>query len=265
MLLRNIDAYRIWAPDNVLWTEWAKPVAFMNIHAAVPDGLELPELKWISQAHPSTAVIVDLPGKDGVLEGLALARKGYRPVPLYNGVSYNDASKMIVPVQEIEKALYAGADELLPGLRISPDAPPAFLLDSNRMTGRAAPGRYDNRWTVFPQDMPSAAYLISKGIRNVIVRVAKAESGSENISYNTSGLPFLSSSKIQSDLEYVLYKYQSLGIAIYKTDGISHEQITVSKPSKLKSWFYRLSVIMGLTRNLAGGFGGIVPEPSRGG
>ena len=30
-------------------------------------------------------LIVDLPGKMGVLEGLGLAKLGYRPLPLYNG------------------------------------------------------------------------------------------------------------------------------------------------------------------------------------
>lgn len=81
----NIETYKIWAPNGALWTEWAKPVLFAN----TPKGsfeLQIPKLKWIAQTDYTTAIIVDLPGKEGVQEGLALARLGYRPVPLYNGV-----------------------------------------------------------------------------------------------------------------------------------------------------------------------------------
>ena len=49
-----------------------------------------------------------------------------------------------------------------PGLAAT-HAPPAFLLDSDRMKAPAPdPGRFDNRWLVFPQDFPSAAFLRSR-------------------------------------------------------------------------------------------------------
>ncbi|MCL2799515.1 MAG: hypothetical protein FWD54_04510 [Endomicrobia bacterium] len=241
-MLSNVEVYKIWAQDNALWTEWVKPVSFANMRRKNFEGLSIPKADWVLQSDRSAAIIVDLPGKDGVLEGLALAHIGYRPVPLYNGVRYYNASKMIVPVHEIEDALYNGAVELS-GLRISLDAPPAFLLDSNRMSGRVISGEYDNRWSIFPQDMPSASYLIGKGIRNVIVRT----------------------DIMRNDLEHILYKYQSLGITIYMDDGVIRRAVKVSKPSKFRNLFYRFSVIMGLRRNPAGGFGGMVPEESSGG
>ena len=242
-MFSNVEVFKIWAPDNALWTAWAKPVSFMNLEQIAFEDLMVPQADWATQSDPTAAIIVDLPGKDSVLEGFALARRGYRPVPLYNGVCYSSVStRMAVPMREIGAALFDCARELST-LRLPHDAPPVFLLDSNRMETRALPGDYDNRWSVFAQDMPSASYLVSKGINKVIVR----------------------SDKIRDDLEHVLYRYQSLGLMIYKQDGEDLREITVSKPSKFKSMLYRFSVIMGLKRNPAGGFGGMVPEPGSGG
>ncbi len=243
----KLEVYKIWAPDNVLWADWVKPIAFVNMESNLPDPLHIPTLNWITNSRPyqATAIIVDLPGKESVEEGLALARVGYRPVPLYNAVSNRGPQKMVVPMQEIEKALYDGAEELQRlNMNIGTYALPAFLLDSNRMKGFKTYGDFDNRWSIFAQDMPSASYLISKGIQNIIVRT---------------------DSTIQSDLEHILYRYQSAGITLFTYDGIERKQRTVNKPSKFKAWFYRFGVMMGLRRNSAGGFGGIIPEPGSGG
>lgn len=242
-MLNKLEVYKIWAQDDALWTPWAKPVSFVKMKPMMlPDTLKIPQAPWVSNAEPSTAVIIDLPGRQGVLQGLALASLGYRPVPLYNGVSYHNIHRTVVPVHEIENALYYGAFELR-GMRLNLDAAPAFLLDSNRMTGHLSEGRFDNRWSVFAQDMPSASYLISKGINNIIVRT----------------------DNIQSDLEHILYRYQSHGIIIYKADASNRIKITVSKPSKFKKLLYRFFVTIKLRRNSAGGFGGLIPESSGGG
>ena len=234
----NIEAYKLWAPIGVQWTEWVKPVLFANMPPESFLGQpEIPELKWMSFADRATAIIVDLPGKEGALEGIALARIGYRPVPLYNGVCETGFLGVAVPAHEIVDVLYGFASEL-PRLNIRADAPPAFLLDSKRMREYRQPGGYDNRWCVFPQDMPSAAYLASKGIRSVIVRT----------------------DKVQNDLAHILYRYQAQGIAISMSDGINQKRITVSKPSWFKSVLYRFCVILRLRRNSAGGFGGEIPD-----
>ena len=166
----------------------------------------------------------------------------YRPVPLYNGVCGPSASSSIVKANDIVAALYKGADELR-RLNIRPDAPPAFLLDSNKMkeTGKQ-PGKYDNRWCVFPQDMPSASFLTKNGIKKIIVR----------------------SDAIQNDLSHILCRYQERGIPIFLCNEYLKE-IVVSKPSRFKSLIYRYKVILGLTRNAAGGFGGSIPEPMQNG
>jgi hypothetical protein len=184
-------------------------------------------------------IIVDLPGKLGVEEGLSLAQSGYRPVPLYNGV-VAPSGHTAISTFEIATALYVGAD-MLNGLSIVPNAPPAFLLDYSRMIGTGKiPGSFDNRWSVFPQDMPSAAFLLKRGIKEIIVH----------------------SEKIQDDLAHVLLRYQEQWINISLYDGTETKELTVKKPSWFKKLYYRFKVTMGLTRNPVGGFGGVVPQSS---
>lgn len=238
----NLEAYKVWAPDDALWTQWAKPVLFMGPAEMSYTELQIPEAGWMQGLEGQTMLIVDLPGPSGVIESLALARLGYRPVPLYNGVD-GRASSMIVKVGEIATALFDGAD-ILKTYNISPEAPPVFMLDSNRMNGNGKrPGTYDNRWCVFPQDMPSAAFLKNAGIRRVIVR----------------------SAGIQNDLSHILLRYQKEGIVICLCTGAGEgiREISVVRPSQFKSLSYRFGVIMGLTRNGAGGFGGAIPEPTQ--
>lgn len=239
----NLAAFRRWAPDNVVWAQWAKPVMFANMTGSVtttPD--PVPTLDWILRVDPETAIVVDLPGERGVLEGLALARLGYRPVPLYNGVRGAAPSATLVPVDKLEDALLAGAEELS-RLRLPLQAPPAFLLDADRLNQAGKrPGMYDNRWCVFPQDMPSAAFLRSKGIRRVAVRA----------------------DTVMDDLKHVLHRYAEQGIGLVHHDGKTPRDITQRvKPYGFGSLFYRLGVLLGLRPNAAGGFGGIIPEPSQ--
>lgn len=238
----NYSTYRIWAPDNALWTQWAKPVLFSQAMHGSPQELTIPGVKWAPYSDGRTALFVDLPGKRSVLEGLALARMGYRPVPLYNGVYGAGEGTMAVDVTPVAKALYQGADHLR-SLRIREDAPPVFLLDAARMKGPARqPGRYDNRWCVFPQDAPSADFLASHGIGSIYVRA----------------------NKIQNDLAHILLRYQKSGIRIYQVgDNNMPKELTVVRPSHFESFLYRFLATLGLTRNAAGGFGGTVPEPTQ--
>ncbi|QQO07805.1 hypothetical protein [Breznakiella homolactica] len=243
-MFNQIKTYKLWAPDNAVWTAWAKPVLFATIPVGVPVKLVIPKIGWIQSAEKNTMVILDLPEKRGVEEALALAGLGYRPVPLYNGVFGPSGYAMAVDVSGIAKALYQGAVNLQ-DLRIPGDAPPAFMLDSSRMDGYSKPmGRYDNRWCVFPQDMPSAAFLVQRGIKRIIVRAGA----------------------VASDLSHILCRYQEQGIGIYLCgDSKKIRPVTVSKPSEFKSLMYRFKVTLGLTRNAAGGFGGYVPEPTQSG
>ena len=42
----NYSTYRIWAPDNALWTQWAKPVLFSQAMHGSPQELTIPGVKW---------------------------------------------------------------------------------------------------------------------------------------------------------------------------------------------------------------------------
>lgn len=233
----NITLYKIWAPDDVLWTSWAKPAMFFDTPLGYTGSYNIPNIKWLEDSN-NTMIIVDLDGANSVKEGIALAKLGYRPVPLYNGVKGPSGS--LIKVSDLERALYWGAD-ILEELYIKSDANPVFLLDSNRMSENKYPGAYDNRWCIFPQDMPSCDFLKNKGIKNIIVRA----------------------NNIQDDLTHVLCRYQEKGIQIYICNNNEVRLVKVHKPSRYKSLKYRIKVILGLRRNSAGGFGGYVPDPSQ--
>jgi len=260
--MTNIEAYRIWAPDKALWTEWAKPVLFTNMNFSNSELfiLKIHNISWLKIYNRNTAVIIDLPEEKSVEESLALAYMGYRPVPLYNGVCTHNLKNMIIDVSNLSKALYAGAEQLS-SIDIKDDAPPVFMLDSGRMKawGRS-PGMYDNRWCIFPQDMPSASFLIKQNINKVIIRTELTKTFFAKIFYED---------KIQHDLLHILYRYQEAGISIQlscaentavKRGNEEVKDITISKPSRYKSLTYRISVIMGLSRNATGGFGRQIPE-----
>lgn len=242
-MLDNYELYKIWAPDNALWTQWAKPVVFSCQLKEYPYLLPSSSAEWAPTPNNQTAIIVDLPGKDSVLEGIALAKRGYRPVPLYNGVDVPSSAKTMVNVQEVLNALHASAHKLS-SIDLSLTAPPVFLLDHNRMKAtNKIPGTYDNRWCVFPQDMPSATFLIEHGIKKIIIR----------------------SSHIEMDLNHILMRYQEKGIEVYQFNEKQYiiKKVLITKPSYFKSMYYRIKIMSGLTPNTTGGFGGMIPEPSQ--
>lgn len=194
------QAYGIWAPAGARWVDWARPVPFVAMGAPYSPGpaaeAPLPAADYI-KAETDTAVVVDLPGAGGVFEGVALAGRGFRPIPLYNGTSGQEGGMAIVENREIEDALLWGARELQ-RRDIPPNAPPAFLLDSNRTHRyRMNASIFDNSWDIYDQDMPSAEYVLACGIRRVVVR----------------------GEGIQRDLARILYKYQKKGISILLADG----------------------------------------------
>lgn len=178
---------------------------------------------------------------------MALASIGYRPVPLFNAAS---AMSAVVNVQPISIRLCRWADDL-GGMNIVADAPPAFLIDDKRLGDELGiiPGRFDNRSVVFPQDFPSAEFMLSKGIRAVVLLRDERR-------------------LIENDLGHVLFRWQEKQIPIMlkiAQDSTPPEKLVVSKPGNFRSLWYRMMVLMGLARNSAGGFGAIVPEPSSGG
>jgi len=247
--MNSTELYTLWAPDACIWSRWAKPVLFADrpLEATFwghPDWRGM-NVNWSPGAASGSAIILDLPEDEAVRLGMALALRGFRPVPLYNGAS---GSAAVVNVNRIIGALHETAEELAK-LPIPETAPPVFLLDANRSGGGAfvSPGRFDNRWAVFPQDFPSANFLLARGIRSVVLGQV------------TSGGP-------QRDLAHVLLRWQEAGIQILACD-VQREAppspIRVTRPGNFRMLWYRAMVIAGLRRNSAGGFGAIIPEPSQ--
>lgn len=240
---KHLELYKKWAPDTAMWTQWAKPVVFMNMGTTrvyQKKNSEQTASRWIDY-RKKCMVIVDLAEGEGIREGLFLAKRGFRPVPLYNGVP--GGANAVVPMAGIVDGLWQGG-AVLEKILLSDKANPAFLLDSNRCKGaKKKPGTFDNRWCVVPQDLPSASYLMKHGIEEVVVRTEALE----------------------SDLKPILYKYQKQGMRVSTCDlknGIRLK--TIAKPKNV-GLFYRFILLLGLARSASGGFGMSIPEVSSGG
>src|ERR1043165_231492 len=95
------EIFSIWAPDNSIWSPWAKPVLFAHLDAAlsfVPTPGAPIDVSWSPSPNEKVAVVLDLPGAEGVLVGLALAHRSYCPVPLYNALPLPFAQSLFSPV-----------------------------------------------------------------------------------------------------------------------------------------------------------------------
>jgi hypothetical protein len=236
--------FAAWAPEGDFWSRWAKPVVFASAGAFIDEPVTLPSLDElpVPGSFDPSAIVVDLPGEESVLMGLALAGRGYRPVPLFNGTWGPNA---VVPVDRIARALGGGV-AILSKHTLPAGARPAFLLDAGRgdTRGSGEPGRYDNRWIVLPQDFPSAATLLSKGITGVtLVRRANP-------------LP-------DQDLAIVLRRWQDAGIRMrcVTTDtNAAHENLSLVVPTGVRWLWYGALALMGLRRSNVGGFGAQIPE-----
>lgn len=216
---------------------------------------------WAPENISDCAIIVDLPGADAVVAGYFWATIGFRPVPLFNGCPGAGAA---VDVQPILHALL-NMTSYLKALPLKPDAPPVFLLDSSRMRNRVpiTPGVFDNRWLAFPEDFPSATFLLSHNIKNAILIHELPAHASLHSAFLVNDTP-----QPQEDLAHVLLRWQQAGILIQSKDVHSDappKRISVAKPGMFKTLYRRAMVLLGLHRNDAGGFGSEVPQPGSGG
>ena len=115
--------------------------------------------------------------------------------------------------------------------------------------GPIGPGRFDNRWMVFPQDLPSASFLLSRGLSRAVVLQRQTGQPAE-------------------DLSHALLRWQEAGIEILALDPASDsspQPLAIQKPSRFRALWQRALAIGGLKRNSAGGFGMVIPIPSQGG
>ena len=253
--------FDVWAPDGAKWSRWVKPVLF-----ACMDGQHAPwvpepvtwDTDWTQRADVSAALVLDLPGRDAVIAGLALAERGYRPVPLFNALPAPtpglDPDELLPPLTVVEvrgiMEEIARGTERLQALALGANAPPAFLLDWDRRgDGRQLiGGSFDNRSVSFTTDFPSANFLQAHGIQRIVLVQPSGD------------VP-------QTDLAHTLRRWQEAGLAVElkRLDGpYVAVPCKVPKPPWFGWMWQRTLVAIGLRRGEAGGFGNWVPEPSSG-
>lgn len=258
MTMTKDEIFAIWAPEDSPWSRWAKPVLFAHLDSPgshMPGQEPRQDVGWAPPPSEKVALVLDLPGAAGVLAGLALAKNGYRPVPLYNAVPLPSNEPLVdtetgravaaVNVFPVMISLRSGATELA-GLRLPNDAPPVFLLDADRSAdGRTMhPEEFDNRSISFTTDFPSAHFLSAHGVRRAILvqpdRIAP-----------------------RPDLAHTFRRWQEAGVRLESkslNSSGSPIALDVPRPSWYSAMFQRVLSGLRLLRAPNGGFGAWVPE-----
>jgi hypothetical protein len=249
--MQQREIFAIWAPQEAVWSRWVNPVIFSQltpsrIAGVIPKSQFNMNIDHISPPDDSTFVVVNLPGVKSVDLGIALAKIGYQPIPLYNCCHGANA---IIPMGEIIDSLVS-ATPILQKLELPLVAPPTFLIDANRMRDipQPTPGDFDNRWLVFPEDFPSGKFLLSQGFQKVLL-----------LQINSTP---------ESDLAHVLLLWQKQGIKLFIQNPLVSSQpvpLKIPGPPLFGYLWYRALVFLSLRRNSAGGFGSVVPDTSSGG
>jgi len=257
------EIFAVWSPENSLWSPWTKPVFFAHLGTSLvlpPDAGDSRDAGWSPTPDDKAALALDLPGEEGVWIGVALAARGYRPVPLYNAVPVpfgvpildplSRRSVAAVNVLPILSALRRSTEQLA-GKNLPPEAPPAFLLDANRQGDQlqVQADEFDNRSICFTTDFPSANFLLTHGIQRVLlIQRDRIEP--------------------QTDLAHVLRRWQDGGLPLERArmdSPLERERFQVSRPSWYGAMFQRALASFGLRRAPGGGFGAWMPESSAGG
>ncbi len=207
------EIYKIWAPKSK-WQGWVRPVVFASMDNEIKEeyfNKTLEDIVYISNDVKDTSLIVDLPGAESVKEGISLAKLGFIPIAVYNGINEQINALSTVDNSALALALIWGSN-IIKDLKFAPDALPVFLLDSNRMNSfKITPSVYDNSWDVYSQDMPTANYLLKNGIKKVL----------------------LVSDRIRPDINKILHSYKNEGVEILYTEGVSDPVIAkLPKPRK---------------------------------
>ena len=244
------ELFDAWAPEGVEWCAWTKPVLFAQwpetiTPAATDPGWPDANYLWLPQASGRTVLVIDLPAVESVRTGIAFARRGYRPVPLFNTSHGPSAVLEIAPLM----LAIAKGGLYLKTISLGPTSPAAFLLDAGRMQPPVppSPGKFDNRWVVFPQDFPSATLLRARGVSDVLLIHA--------------------GKSVQEDLAHVLLRWQQGGLRLMQASpsDSSTSELTVTRPSWFRRAWYRALTASRLRRNNAGGFGAVIPINTGGG
>lgn len=250
------EIYDVWRPGTSPWTRWAKPVLFSFVdEPRLSTAPEAPQpRRWDIPLEQETAIVVDLPGSEGVWAGLALAQGKYRPVPVYNACPFppydpDPITGSILSESRLRAATAVDVASIVRAIRqttgalrdctLSDEAPPAFLIDRNRKGhGRPEYGWFDNRSFVSPSDFPSAEILRQHRIRHVTLVATDR--------------------KIDHDLTSVLVAWQAAGIQLrYQNPWLQWrpEPHQFRSPSLLRRVWNGLLLLLGYPARKNGAFG----------
>src|SRR5215471_1876962 len=140
------EIFAVWSPEHSPWSTWVKPVLFAHLREefTLPASHEIHrDVDWVPPATERYAMVLDLPGDEGVWVGASLALRGYQPVPLYNAIpqpihpALNSISQLSIGAVNVFPILGAlrRTAPWVSSIPAPPVAPPAFLLDANRHGG----------------------------------------------------------------------------------------------------------------------------------
>ena len=214
--MTNKEIFKIWAPYGKRWTNWVRPVPFIaikDIKKFIPAFRTIECLSQDKEKNKHIAVIVDLPDEQSVEVGILLAKEyGYRPIPIFNGTFEQKGARATTNNADMLDALVWGAYQLQ-NIDISDDAPPAFLIDKNRLQNiKIDRSVFDNSWDIYFQDIPSEKYLIKNDITEILV-----------ISKNLS-----------RDFKEIFKQFSEQEIPIFLSDGYNKPKC-IRKPKKKKT------------------------------
>jgi hypothetical protein len=154
-----------WRAAAGIWAHFIKPSLLVAEAEGAPPAMNYPEtLSW-SERVSGSALVIELPALEAVAVGVALARRNWSVVPLFNTTP---GLAELLSTRELVLALRAAALEL----PVAAGGPPAFLLDAYRQIPARRPageGVFDNRWFVFESDFPSESFLMAHGINSLAV------------------------------------------------------------------------------------------------
>lgn len=268
------SVYDVWLGADDEWRPWVKHALLSSLvgrpvteRAAAESGEAPPwlgqDLSWLcideaqngnsvyrdrtKKARCNVAILVDLPGRAAIEMGLALGHAGWRPVLSINATSSEyEVIDMGSIVSWLEKGARFGSSFLA-----TPKAAPVFILDSRRdgRNMRIAPGRFDNRWTVYASDLPSGRKLKEAEIEQVVV----LQEGTQ----------------MKDDIAAIAWAYERAGLEVRQAN--MRDRSLSGMPGKPQGWLGfavgQLERRLGLKRRSDGSYGHripIPPEPSHG-
>ena len=96
------EVYKVWARPSI-WSGWVRPVPFIDIDKDYkPDAIldfTIPEIYYVDSYQQNEAIFIDIDGPSSIKEGIALAQKGYRPIPILMApIRYRNRIRMSIIV-----------------------------------------------------------------------------------------------------------------------------------------------------------------------